>query len=408
MPIRLLYLTHEPFPTYHADIAVLFGKYLPRLGLLADIVTEAMDESDTSKSTANWLGGEALLFNMPSNRGLQHIFKFMHNVATLIRCDAEKYDAIQVRDLPVAALFGLLIARCKKLPFYYWMSYPQSEGQIHRAKARGWRAGVRYFFPLLQGYLGTFLLYKVVMPRADHNFVQSEKMREDLVQLGLSFAKMTPVPMAVDLETTRVENIVPIDDDRLTGKRVVLYMGTLDRTRNIEVLFEMLAIARKKQPDIVLVIVGSVADTGHLEWLKQEAERIGVNDSIVWTGWLPMSEAWRYTQVAEVGLSPIPRGFLLDMGIPTKALEYMALNVPVLCNDNPYQKRAVEESGAGLCVSMTAENFANALLELLENTEQRERMKTLGRQYITQFWNYEKVAADVFAVYQRLLNKTSV
>jgi glycosyltransferase involved in cell wall biosynthesis len=86
----------------------------------------------------------------------------------------------------------------------------------------------------------------------------------------------------------------------------------------------------------------------------------------------------------------------------------MALNVPVLCNDNPYQKRAVEESGAGLCVSLTAENFAAALLELLENNEQRERMATLGRQYITQFWNYEKVAADVFAVYQRLLNKTSV
>jgi hypothetical protein len=35
-------------------------------------------------------------------------------------------------------------------------------------------------------------------------------------------------------------------------------------------------------------------------------------------------------------------------------------------------------------------------------------MKTLGRQYIAQFWNYEKVAADVFDVYQRLLKKTSI
>jgi len=408
MPIRLLYLTHEPFPTYHADLAVLFGKYLPRLGLLADIVTEAMAESDTLKATTDWLGGNALLFDMPSNRGLQHIVKFIHNVVSLLRCDAKKYDAIQVRDLPVAALFALIIARYKKLPFYYWMSYPQSEGQIHRAKERGWRAGVRYFFPLMQGHIGKFLLYKVVMPRADHNFVQSEKMREDLVELGLPFAKMTPVPMAVDLETTRVEDITPIDDARLAGKRVVLYMGTLDRTRQIEVLFEMLALARKKQPDIVLVIVGSTADTGHMAWLKQEAERIAVNDSVIWTGWLPMSEAWRYTRVAEVGLSPIPRGFLLDMGIPTKALEYMALNVPVLCNDNPYQKRAVEESGAGICVSLTAENFSNALLELLENTEQRQRMTTLGRQYITQFWNYEKVATDLFDVYQRLLKKTSI
>jgi glycosyltransferase involved in cell wall biosynthesis len=287
------------------------------------------------------------------------------------------------------------------------MSYPQSEGQIHRAKSRGWRAGIRYFFPLIQGHIGTFLLYKVVMPYATHNFVQSDKMREDLVQLGLSFEKMTPVPMAVDLETAKIEDIHPIDDDRLIGKRVVIYMGTLDRTRRIEVLFEMLAIVREKQPDVLMVIVGSTADTGHLDWLKQEAERIGVTDSIIWTGWLPMSQAWRYARAAEVGLSPIPRGFLLDMGIPTKALEYMALNVPVLCNDNPYQEKAVKESGSGLCVTLTAENFAEALLELLGNNERRKQMATSGRQYITQFWNYETVASSVFEVYQNLLKKTS-
>jgi glycosyltransferase involved in cell wall biosynthesis len=96
------------------------------------------------------------------------------------------------------------------------------------------------------------------------------------------------------------------------------------------------------------------------------------------------------------------------MGIPTKVLEYMALNVPVLCNDNPYQEQAVNESGAGLCVSLTAENFAEALLELLENTAQRKRMATLGRQYITEFWNYEKLAADVFAAYQNLLKRSSI
>ncbi len=408
MSIRLLYLTHEAFPTYHADLAVLFGKYLPRLGLFTDIVTEAMDSSDTSKSTINWIGGEALLCHVPANRGFYHIVKFIHNIRSLLSCDAKKYDAIQVRDLPVAALFGLIIARYKKLPFYYWMSYPQSEGQIHRAKSRGWQAGLRYFFPLIQGHIGKFLLYKVVMPYADHNFVQSTKMREDLVALGLPYASMTPVPMAVDLETAKIEDIQPIDDDRLTGKRVVIYMGTLDRTRQIEVLFEMLALVRKKLPDVLLVIVGSTEDTGHLTWLEQEAKRIGVTDSIVWTGWMPMSEAWRYARAAEVGLSPIPRGFLLDMGIPTKALEYMALNVPVLCNDNPYQEQAVNESGAGLCVSLTAENFADALLELLENNDQRKRMATLGRQYITDFWNYEKLATNVFAVYQNLLKKPSI
>jgi glycosyltransferase involved in cell wall biosynthesis len=266
---------------------------------------------------------------------------------------------------------------------------------------------MRYFFPLIQGHIGKFLLYKIIMPRADHIFVQSDKMRDDLVQIGLPAAKLTPVPMAVDLEITKIEDISPIEDDRLTGKRVVVYMGCLDRTRQIEVLFEMIALARKIVPDILLVIVGSTEDTGHLEWLKAEAERIGVMDSIVWTGWIPMSQAWRYARASEVGLSPFPRGFLLDSATPTKAIEYMALNVPVLCNDNPDQAKAINESGAGLCVSMSAENFAEALLEILENKDRREQMAAAGRKYIAETRSYEKLASTVFNVYQNLLKKSS-
>jgi hypothetical protein len=29
------------------------------------------------------------------------------------------------------------VARAKGLPFFYWLSYPQSEGQIDRARQRG-------------------------------------------------------------------------------------------------------------------------------------------------------------------------------------------------------------------------------------------------------------------------------
>jgi glycosyltransferase involved in cell wall biosynthesis len=408
MSIRLLYLTRETFPTHHADLTALFGKYLPRLGLFTDIVTEALDPSESEGYNINWVGGEAFVCDAPTNRGFYYITKLWHNIRWLMRCDPKKYDAIQVREQPVAALFALIIARYKKLSFYYWMSYPLSEGQILRARSRGWRAGMRYFFPLVQGYIGKFLLYKVIMPRADHVFVQSEKMREDLVQLGLPFAKMTPVPMAVDLEAAKIEDIPAIDDERLVGKRVVIYMGTLERTRRIDVLFEMIALVRETIPDVLLVIVGSTADADHLEWLKKEAERLAVTDSIVWTGGVSVMQAWRYARAAEVGLSPFPRGFLLDSATPTKAIEYMALNLPVLCNDNPDQAQAIQESGAGICVTLSAENFAEALLELLQNTERREQMATAGRKYIAQFRSYEKLSGDLFNVYQNLLRKTSV
>ena len=101
--------------------------------------------------------------------------------------------------MSVSAVIGLLVARFKGIKFYYWLSYPQSEGQIDRARARGLAGGMRFWFPLIQGHLGRWLLYKVVLPNADHVFVQSRQMQHDLAQHGIAMNRMTPIPMGVDL-----------------------------------------------------------------------------------------------------------------------------------------------------------------------------------------------------------------
>lgn len=397
--LHLLYVSHESWPTFRPDVAVLFGKYLPRLGITSDLVTES-DVSADSKPRS-WGGGQALLCRAPASRAGQYLAKTWHNLRMLIHFDRRKYDAIQVRDMPVAALVGLFAARCKGVPFFYWMSFPQSEGQIDRARARGPKAGMRYWFPLLQGTIGKWLLYRVVLPRADHVFVQSRQMLEDVARQGIARERMTPVPMGVDLETAQPERITPSDDPRLDGKRVLVYLGALDQARKIETLFEMLAIVRRQVPDILLVLAGDTQDGPHREWLRQEAQRLEVTDSLLWTGWLPTEKAWRYVRAAEVGLSPIPRGFLLDCGSPTKAIEYMALGLPVVGNDNPDQALVVTEGGAGICVELAPQAFAGAVIELLGNAERRRQMAQSGQDYVRHARSYDRLAADVACAYRR-------
>ena len=40
MDIRILFLSAETCPAYHADVNTLFGKYLPKYGIHTDIVAE--------------------------------------------------------------------------------------------------------------------------------------------------------------------------------------------------------------------------------------------------------------------------------------------------------------------------------------------------------------------------------
>jgi len=399
--MHLLYLTAEQWPTFRPDIVALFGKYLPRYGVTSDLVTER-DIGTIGNFETPWGGGQALLRNVPRNRAGQYWVKFWHNLCALINMDAKKYDAIQVRDMTVTALTGLIVARLKGVPFFYWLSYPQSEGQVARAKARGFKAGMRFWFPLAQGTFGKWLLYRFVLPQADHVFVQSHQMQVDIAQHGIPMAKMTPVPMGVDTEIASPEFIQRSDDLRLVGKRVMVYLGTMDPIRQIEILFQMLAIVRELTPNILLVLVGDTEDSSHRAWLKQEARRLGVTEYILWAGWLPASQAWGYVRVAEIGLSPIPRGYLLDMGSPTKAVEYMALGLPVVANDNPDQAMVIEESGAGICVPLHGKAFAEAVVGLLKTPETMRRMGVKGRQYVASNRGYDSIARAVASVYKNL------
>ena len=404
-PIHILYFTAEQWPTFRPDVVALFGKYLPRYGITSDLVTER-DLSAKNKADVAWGGGEAILCDVPHNRAGQYLVKFWHNLRVLLSVDSKKYDAIQVRDMSLTALLGLLVARRKGIRFFYWLSFPQSEGQIDRAKNRGLKGGIRFWYPLLQGLLGKWLLYRIVLPRADHIFVQSRQMQSDIAHYGIPVSLMTAVPMGVDTEVADPDSILPVNDSRLQGKQIVAYLGTMDPFRQIGMLIHVVALVRKQIPDIFLLLVGDTEDAGHREWLKQESIRLGVDDIVLMTGWLPSAQAWSYVRSATIGLSPFPRGFLLDSASPTKAIEYMALGLPVIVNNNPDQEQVIAESAGGLCVPHDAESFAQAVLTLLKDPARCQEMGKSGKAYVNQIRNYDNMAKKLASDYYRICQRT--
>lgn len=397
---RILYLTAEGWPTHRADLAILCGKYLPRFGLSFSLLTERTDGGQMV-----WMGGEDLTFSASNRKSLFYIIKMLKLLIGLIRIKNVDYDAIQVRDMPVVAFIALIIAKLKRVPFFYWMSFPQSEGQIIRAKSRGPKAGMRFWFPLIQGTIGKFLLYKVVFLYADHIFVQSDRMLDDVASLGVPRQRLTSVPMGVDTESTADTSTHKSQDARLLGKRVLVYLGTMDPVRQIDILFTMLKHVLEDYPDALLLLVGDTEDTGHREWLKKKAIQQNVEHAIIWTGWLSMEDAWAYVRASEIGLSPCPRGFLFDCASPTKAVEYMAIGLPVVGNDNPDQALVIRESGAGICVKLNEQELASAVCDLFKDKQLRVNMGVYGKAYIEEKRSYLRIAEAVAAVYMRLLKK---
>lgn len=383
--LRFLFSTAESHPTHRADVRVLFGKYLPRLGIRTDLLTI----TEPGAPTESWAGGDAVL--RPARGGASKLLTMLWlDLSMLWR--ARRSDGVIVRDKPVQAIFGWLAARLARVPFVYWMSFPFPEMWIRLARdpniPRGRRA-----FAWMRGRIGYLLLYRFLMNRAEHLFVQSDAMLAMMRERGLSHDRVTVVPMGVDLDAVPAAAAQRVR--AYEGRRVAVYLGVTNRIRKPEVMIDAALLVAQRHPEFLCLIIGDADEPADVGWLRSYAERRGAGHCVAFTGWVPYEQGLALAREAEIGLSPVPRNELFDLGSPTKAIEYLALGLPVVCNDQPDQAWVVSESGGGLCVPLTGEGFADGILRCLEDPDRARAMGAAGEEWVRGNRSYRALAAAV-------------
>ncbi|HEX5419011.1 MAG TPA: glycosyltransferase family 4 protein [Gammaproteobacteria bacterium] len=395
-PFSLLVVSSDCYPPSVVDVSVLFGEELAGRGHRIDWLMQS--ETDCEEAYAlRWGGGTVWVG--PTDRGAsllhrlrKHARSIAHDLKLFGLLRKGDYDLIEVKDKFVSGLFAAAAARLFGKHFVFWLSYPFPEDYLYRA-----RSGVARY-PLLyriRGAAFAMLLYRVLLPRADHIFVQSEQMRRDVAAKGIARTKMTAVPMGIKLEG---EEASPHGAERTlipAGEPCLLYLGTLARVRRLDFLVRVLAALRHRVADAKLYVVGAGIEPGDERLLRDEAERLGLSSALVLVGRLPRTEALRYVREADVCVSPFYPTPTLNSTSPTKLVEYMAMGKAVVANDHPEQRLVIEESGAGFCVPWDEQAFADAVAELLHNPGLRTLMGERGRRYVETHRTYDKIATLV-------------
>lgn len=392
---RLLQLVPEPLPTFRVDVATLFGKYLPLHGVICDIVGRA--------GKGELVEGAYMTQARPaeySGRLRQEWAFFKLCLGRVLATSKKRCDLIQVRDMVSIGLLAMLMARCKGIQFAYWVSFLMSEGRIARARsAIAAGRGKRYYIVLLKGLVERFLLYRFVLKWADHVFVQSEAMKQLMVERGVAIDKITAVPMGVDMDMLHADGLAP---RRLAGWEdvpVLAYLGTLDSSRELTVLLDALLLLRRRQPSARLLLIGDSPTASDVPALMAYAARLGLADAIHITGWLPSLQALALLRGADVALSYVPRGALFDYSSPTKLLEYLALGMPCVGNDSPDQENVLRASGAGCLAASTAEAMAEQIGVILADLPAARLLAAAGPAFIEEQRSYRVLANRLAAVY---------
>ena len=401
----MLFIARDKFPPFRVDITVLFAQELVKKGYSIDWIFQARENTHKSYST-KWSDGTAYIGATRDGVGivskaLKNLFGFINDLKVFKILRKNRYDAVVVRDKVFSALAAMLAAKFNKTKFILWLSYPFVENDLYQLK-QGTAP-----FPLLylaRGKLGQFVLYRILWPMADHVFVQSSYMQKMISEkYNLPIESMTPVPMGVSLDTIPDKEIESAAKD-VQKTNDVVYLGTLMKTRKLDLLVRAFAMVKKKCPNARLVFIGSGNDPTDEELLKQEIENCQLIDSVQITGHLEQSEAWKLVKNASVCVSPICPSPILDCGSPTKLIEYMALGKAVVANDHPEQKEILQECRAGLCVSWNEEEFADAIIFLINNPEEAVKMGNTGQNYITAKRNYNILASIVDEKLSEIIN----
>jgi glycosyltransferase involved in cell wall biosynthesis len=398
-PFSIAFIVRDPLPPLRADVATLFGAEMPRHGVHTELVGQRGGTGGVP-----WRAGGMHIVGSLRSRFASLLAPLWDALGLLRAWRHARPDCIQVRDKVASALLALLAARLLRIPFIYWMSFPIVEGfearrdaLVVHGRGPGWLAHA------LRVRIARRVVYRLLLPAADHIFVQSEAMRDWLAGLGIAPERMTPVPIGVDAGLFDRATIAPSIDPRLNGRRVVLYLGRVAQSRRSDFLLEVADRLRRELPEVLLVIAGEAPSLDEMVWMRSAIAARGLGHHVLLTGWLPQAAALGYAVRSEVGLSPIPRGALFDVSSPTKLVEYLALGIPGVANDIPDQRHVIEESGAGLCVPMQADAFAEATLRLLREPELAAQCAERGPPWVQAHRTYDILAREVALAYHRIL-----
>lgn len=180
----------------------------------------------------------------------------------------------------------------------------------------------------------------------------------------------------------------------LPDEKIVMYVGRFVREKGIHVLLNAASTVLARRPKTKFLIVGG----GYRERFERFAHWAGIDDKVLFTGFMANRSLHQLYRVADVAVFP---SLYEPFGIV--ALEGMAAGVPVVVSDAGGLKEVVVHDETGTqSYSNDAQSLGWAILKVLDDPARAKRLAENASKRLNVDFDWAKLAGQTIQVYERV------
>lgn len=240
----------------------------------------------------------------------------------------------------------------------------------------------------------------LLIQEAWHNIVCSQYMLS-LCHFSFNFPidKMTIIPNGVryndfSTELSKEEKIKHRLKYASEKDHIIGYIGRLVPEKGVNILLGAVRLVLKSVPKTKFVIAGEGWHRSELELIAKE---LGINDKVLFTGYLPEEDFLPYLNVADILVVPStyePFGIV--------ALEGMATKTPIIVSDVGGLSEIIDHKWTGMKVPAdNSRSLAESIIELLQNEKLSKLLVKNAIDKLKHVYDWSIIADYTIKIYER-------
>ncbi|MEH1900919.1 MAG: glycosyltransferase family 4 protein [Nostoc sp.] len=248
-------------------------------------------------------------------------------------------------------------------------------------------------------YYGLSLVERLTFATADVVI----STNESYLSVALTRGRKSPEDVFVVRSGPDLSRFQPVPTNpvyRRGRKYLVGYVGVMGEPEGIDYLLQSVRyiVYEKKRQDIHFMLIGSGPMFEKLQALSEELE---VKEFVEFTGRIPDNELLARLSSCDVCANPDKKMPYNDHSTMNKIMEYMAMGKPIVQFDLLEGRRSAE--GASVYAKGNdVVDFAENILELLEDTERRQKMGELGRKRMEEKLEWRHQVPKLLEAYEKV------